>query len=404
MPDAELFTELFTQSYFDHVHEVMASMRMRQPVFRGAMPNGLPVWVITRYDDARLALTDDRLRKDHDRLTAVMRARLADAGQGTELNGLFTKHMLLSDPPDHTRLRSLLARDFTPRRIALLRPFVSRVTTELFDRLADRDGPVDLVAGLALPLPAFVIGELLGVPVEDRNRFQSWTATMLEGVPPSSLTASKDLRDFLAGLIAAKSASPGDDLLSALTRASEDGDRLGADELLATAVLLLVAGHETTSNLIGNGARLLLTEPALATRVRERPAELPAVIEELLRLDSPVMMTTQRCTTEPVTIGDVTIPADEVVMIAVGSANRDGDRFEQPERFDLERGGRGHVSFGHGVHYCLGAPLARLESEIALGELVLRFPDARLAVPANELRHRRASIMNGYTALPAFLR
>lgn len=396
-------TELFTQSYFDNVHEIMSRMREREPVFRGAMPNGLPVWVITRYDDVKAALTDDRLRKDHDRLTAVMRARLAEVGRGTELNGLFTKHMLLTDPPDHTRLRSLLARDFTPRRIELLRPFVSRVTTELFDRLDQIDDVVDLVAGLGLSLPGIVIGELLGVPGADRTRFQVWTATMVEGVPPSSLEASRALRHYLTELIAAKSASPGDDLLSALTRVSADGDRLAGDELRATAVLLLVAGHETTSNLIGNGVRLLLTEPALAARLRARPEDFPAVIDELLRLDSPVMMTTQRFTVEPVAFGDVTIPANEVVMIAVGSANRDGARFERPDEFDLDRGSRGHLSFGHGIHYCLGAQLARLESEIALGELVRRFPAARLAVPATELTRRRASIMNGYAALPVLL-
>jgi cytochrome P450 len=244
--------------------------------------------------------------------------------------------MLLSDPPDHTRLRGLLARSFTARRIAQLRPFVLRVATELLDDLAAQDDVVDLVAGFALPLPSVVISELLGVPPEDRTSFQGWTAAMMEGRPATSLPASRQLSEYLAGLIAAKSAAPGEDLLSALTEAGEDGDRLSAQELLATAILLLVAGHETTANLIGNGIRLLLTEPALAPRVRERPADLPAVLEELLRVDSPVMLTTQRFTAAPVDIGGVTIPAGEVVMVAVGSANRDADRFERAAEFDLD--------------------------------------------------------------------
>lgn len=396
-------TTWFSQPYFDNVHDVMARMRADEPVVRAVMPNGLPIWVITRYEDARAALLDERLLKDHDRLTRVMRDRLADAGYQTELNGIFTKHMLLSDPPDHTRLRSLLARSFTARRIAELRPFVQRLTTELLDRLAAGNGPADLVAGLATPLPAIVICELLGVPVDDRSRFQAWTAAMLEGVPPSSLTASHELRAYLTDLIAAKSYAPGDDLLSALTKVSEDGDRLSAEELHATAVLLLVAGHETTSNLIGNGARLLLAEPALAERLRTRPGDMAAVIEELLRVDGPVMLTPQRFTAEPVTVAGVTIPADEVVMIAVGSANRDDTRFDRAADFDLERGSRGHIGFGLGLHYCLGAPLARLEADVALTALITRFPNARIAVAASELQHRRASIMNGYQALPVLL-
>lgn len=393
----------FTQPYFDNVHDVMAGLRTDEPVTRATMPNGLPVWLITRYDDARAALTDARLCKDNDRLTEVMRTKLAEAGAGTELSGLFTKHMLNADPPDHTRLRNLLTRSFTARRIELLRPYVLGIATELLDELSAAQGEVDLIAGFALPLPSVVIGELLGVPEGDRELFQRWSSAMLHGHPEQTLPASRQLIDYLAELIAAKSATPGDDLLSALTEESETGDRLSNKELVATAILLLVAGHETTTNLIGNGAHRLLSDPDLVSGLRARPDGIPAVVEELLRVDSPVMLSTQRFTTQPVQVGDVTIPEGEVVMIAVGSANRDESRFSRPDELDVGRGSRGHVAFGHGMHYCLGAPLARLEGEIALGQLVTRFPDARIALPATELRRRQASIMNGYAALPVLL-
>jgi cytochrome P450 len=394
---------LFTQSYFDNVHDVMAHLRADEPVHHTSLPNGLPVWLITRYDDVRAALTDERLRKDNDRLTEVMRTKLAEAGAGTELSSLFTKHMLNADPPDHTRLRNLLTRSFTARRVELLRPYVLRVATELLDELAAVRGEVDLVAGFAVPLPSIVISELLGVPGADRGLFQEWSSGMLHGRPERSLPASRELVAYLTTLIAAKSAAPGEDLLSALTQESETGDRLSERELLATAVLLLVAGHETTANLIGNGAYRLLADPELANALRTRPDGIPAVVEELLRVDSPVMLSTQRYTAAPLRIGDVTIPEGEVVMVAVGSANRDDGRFPRPAELDVARGARGHVAFGHGMHYCLGAPLARLEGEVAFGQLVTRFPDARITQPADPLRRRQASIMNGYAALPVLL-
>jgi cytochrome P450 len=391
---------MFTPAYFEHVHDFMAGSRAEEPVFQATTPNGTPVWIVTRYADVKAALADDRLRKDQVRLTEVVRGKLVAAGRQSQLSGLFQRNMLLSDPPDHTRLRLLLARDFTARRIERLRPFVTGIVTALLDELDERTGPVDLVAGFAAPLPAIVISELLGVPAEDRTKFQAWTDALLDGRPEHYLPATTEIHGYLGALIEAKSATPGEDLLSALTRASEDGDRLSADELLASGVLLLVAGHETTTNLLGNGARLLLTEPDLAARLLADPT---ATVEELLRVESPVMLATQRFTAEPVEISGVTIPEGELVMLALGSANRDADRFERPDEFDLDRGSRGHVAFGHGPHHCLGAPLARLEGEVALTELVRRFPTARLAVPADELRHRRGTIMHGVAALPAFL-
>jgi cytochrome P450 len=393
----------FTQPYFDNVHDVMARLRADEPVCRATMPNGVPIWLITRYDDARAALTDGRLCKDNHRLTEIMRAKLAETGAVTELSGLYTKHMLNADPPDHTRLRNLLTRSFTARRVELLRPYILRIATELLDELAAAQGEVDLIAGFALPLPSIVIGELLGVPESDGELFQQWSSAMLNGRPEHSLPASRQLIEYLNGLIATKSDTPGDDLLSALAQETETGDRLSNEELVATAILLLVAGHETTANLIGNGAHRLLSDPELATALRARPDGIPRVVEELLRVDSPVMLATHRYTAQPVQVGDVTIPEGEVVVIAVGSANRDERRFSRPDELDVHRGHGGHVAFGHGMHYCLGAPLARLEAEVALGQLLIRFPDARIELPSAELRRRQATIMNGYAALPVLL-
>ncbi|MFC0439515.1 cytochrome P450 [Kutzneria buriramensis] len=392
--------EMFTEQYFAHVHEFMATARAEEPVFRVRQVSGVPTWVVTRYDEVRALLTDDRLSKDSVRLGEILRARLAEAGHEPRVSALFGRNMLMADPPDHTRLRLLLAKEFTARRIAQLRPFIERLTDELLTAAAAQDGPVDLADGFAVALPALVISELLGVPGEDRHRFQGWTGALLSGDPERITPANDAIQAYLKELIKAKSERPGEDLLSAMTTASEQGDRLSADELVSMAALLLVAGHETTANLISAGIRRLLTEPGLADAVLADPAP---VVEELLRVDSPVMLATTRFTTEDVEVGGVTIPAGELVALAIGSANRDEARFEHGDEFDLDRGARGHIAFGHGLHHCLGAPLARLEGDIALTALARQFPQARLAVPAAELTHRRVPIMNGFAAMPVLL-
>jgi cytochrome P450 len=392
--------EMFTEQYFAHVHEFMATVRAEEPVFRTRQVSGIPTWVVTRYDDVRALLTDPRLSKDSVRGSEILRARLAEAGHEPRVGTLFGRNMLMADPPDHTRLRLLLAKEFTARRIARLRPFTERLADELLTAAAGQDGPVDLADGFAVALPALVISELLGVPGADRHQFQDWTGALLSGDPNRSGPANEAIEAYFQELIKVKSERPGEDLLSAMTLASEQGDRLSGDELVSMAALLLVAGHETTANLISAGIRRLLTEADLAELLLAEPA---AVIEELLRVDSPVMLATARFTTVDVEVGGVTIPAGELVALAIGSANRDEARFEHSDRFDLDRGSRGHIAFGHGLHHCLGAPLARLEGEVALTALVRQFPHARLAVPVDELPHRRAPIMNGYAEMPVLL-
>jgi cytochrome P450 len=392
--------EMFTEQYFAHVHEFMATARAEEPVFLTRQVSGVPTWVVTRYDDVRALLTDDRLRKDSARLSEILRAKLVEAGHQPQLSSLFGRNMLMADPPDHTRLRLLLAKEFTARRIARLRPFTERLADELLAAQADQDGPADLADGFAVALPALVISELLGVPGADRHRFQGWTGALLSGDPAQTAPANVAIEAYLKELIKAKSDRPGEDLLSAMTLASEQGDRLSPEELLSMAVLLLVAGHETTANLISAGIRRLLTEPGLAERLLADPAP---VVEELLRLDSPVMLATTRFAAEDIEVGGVTIPAGELVALSVGSANRDAEKFERSDQFDLERSSRGHIAFGHGLHHCLGAPLARLEGEVALTAFARQFPQARLAVPVEQLPLRRASIMNGYAEMPVFL-
>jgi cytochrome P450 len=394
--------EAFGRRYFDHIHEFSAGLRAETPVYRAVMPDGLPVWMITRYADVRAALTDPRLRKDRRRMIEIVTAKYTEAGVTAELTALYSPHMLLTDPPDHTRLRTLLTRAFTARRVESLRPGIERTATALLDALPTTE-PVDLIAHYALPLPATVIAELLGVPTADRPRFQQWSNGMIEQRPEVSLPASAAMVPYLAELIAEKTARPADDLLSALVAATEDNDRLTGDELLATTLLLLVAGHETTANLIGNSIPLLLSDPALVAALRTRPDQLRAAVEELLRIDSPVMVTTNRFSAEDVQVGGVTIPAGEIVLMSLGSADRDDRRFAQPDRVDIGRPDTGHLAFGYGVHFCLGAPLARLEGEIAIGRLIRRFPSARLAVRPDELRRRDASIMNGYVEVPVLL-
>ena len=390
---------MYTDHYFAHVHEFMAKARAEEPVFLTTALNGVPTWIVTRYDDVRALLTDDRLSKDSERIVALIHTKMIAAGREPELHAGFGKSMLMADPPDHTRLRLLLAKDFTARRVAKLRPFAEQLTDNLLTALATEPGPVDVVDGFAVALPAMVISELLGVPPEDRHEFQAWTGDVLSGDPAVYMPANDAVVAYLGRLIAAKQAEPGEDLLSAMTKA-EEGDRLSPEEVLAMALLLLIAGHETTANLISAGIRRLVTEPGLAEQLLADPAP---VIEELLRVDSPVMLATSRYTTEPVEVGGVTIPADQIVALSVGSANRDEDRFPGGELLDLERGARGHVAFGHGLHHCLGAPLARLEAEVALTAFVRQFPAAKLAVPVDQLPFRHATIMNGHAEMPVVL-
>lgn len=404
---------MFTDQYWDRAAEVATDLRADGAAHPARLPNGVPVWVVSRYEHASMALIDHRLSKDAAGLSRIMQRKLAEAGQTTELSGMFNPHMLFADDPAHARLRRLVAAQFTRGRIDRLRPRITEITRQLVQALPVGE-PVDVIAGLAFPLPVTVICDLLGVPADDRAPFRAWTSALMQDDPAVNLPASQAMAAYFTSLIATKRATPGEDLLSALVAADGAGrgqvgdgdDPLTDAELLGTVFLLFVGGHETTTNLIGNAVRWLVDKPLTWRALSADSTLLPHVVEEMLRYDSPVRLATHRFTTEPVTVGEVTIPAGEIVMIGLGSANRDERRFPLADELDLQRDPgelRGHLAFGRGMHYCLGAALGRAEAEIALGELASRFPDARLAGPPMQLHRQPSPIMNGYREVRVLL-
>ena len=397
MSAPDLAVEHLGADYFQDPYSVHARLRAQRPVTPVIMPGGAPVWLITGYAEARAALADPRLSKHV-------------PGWHPEPDSIFASldlHMLNSDPPDHERLRKLVNKAFTARRVERLRPRITAIAAGLLDDMsAQRDGPeVDLLASFAFPLPITVICELLGVPAADRDDFRTWSATIVSDTSAPEVFqahATAMLRYFTA-LLAAKRDEPRDDVLSALIAARDEGDRLSENELLSMAFLLLVAGHETTVNLIASGLLALLLNPAELARLRADPALIGGAVEELLRYVNPVNNATFRCATEPVEIGGVRISRGDPVLVALSGANRDPARFGDPDRLDLGRDGAGHLAFGHGIHYCLGAPLARLEAEIAFSGLLARFGSIRLAVPATSLRWRPSTLIHGLESLPVRL-
>jgi cytochrome P450 len=314
--------------------------------------------------------------------------------------------MLDVDPPDHTRLRALVSKAFTPRLIEQLRPRIESLTNGLVDNV-EHAGCMDLIRDFALPLPATVIAEMLGVPAADRHRFHGWSNALIQAAStwgmvraiPNALAFTR----YIRRIVERRKRDPQDDLISALVQAEEAGDRLSGDELVAMVFLLLVAGHETTVNLIGNAALALLKHPEQLEKLRSDPALLPSAIEELLRYSSPVELATERYAREDAMIAGVPIPRGEVVFAVIASANRDERQFTAPDTLDLAREPNKHLSFGLGPHYCLGAPLARLEGQIAISTLFSRLPNLRLATSRDSLRWRAGLILRGLQSLPLSL-
>ncbi|MER7951495.1 cytochrome P450 [Streptomyces sp. NPDC096079] len=346
-----------------------AKLREAGPVHEVRMPDGFQFWLVVGHEEGRAALTDPRLAKS----PSVIGVRPPE-------EDIIGVHLLAADAPDHTRLRRLVTAEFTGRRVESLRPRIERLTHELADAM-EPAGRADLVDAYAFPLPITVICELLGVPAEDRETFRSWSNELVTPSDEQGMSdAMKGFAAYLDELIEDKrAAGPADDLLSGLIAAgAEDGDRLSGPELRAMAYLLLIAGHETTVNLISNTVRNLLTHPEQLAALRADPSLLDGAVEESLRYDGPVETGTFRFTAEPVTIGDTVIPAGQSVLVGIGALDRDPARFPEPDRFDIRRDTRGHLAFGHGIHYCLGAPLARLEGRIALRTLLDRFPRLEL--------------------------
>ena len=385
--------------YFQDPHSAHRRLRGECPVAPVLIPNGTPAWLITRYFDARAAMVDDRLRKTPDRTSDEARRLREDP-----ILSAFYSNMLNTDAPEHERLRKLVAKAFTVRRIERLRPRIAEITARLLDDMSSHR-EADLLASLASPLPMTVICELLGVPPADRESFGAWSSTIVSSTarPDDFYAAAVALTGYLSALLAAKQRSRPEDLLYALTQAHDAGQRLSEAEILSTAFLLLVAGHETTVNLIGNGMLALFVNPGEMGRLRADPKLARPAVEEFLRHGNPVTNATFRYTSQPVNVAGTLIPKGQLVLVSLSSANRDPARYPLPERLDIGRDTSGHLAFGHGIHYCPGAPLARLEAEIAIGGLLRRFPEISLAADPASLRWRPSTLIHGLETLPARL-
>jgi cytochrome P450 len=389
----------------DDPFPLFAEARGLGPIHPVTLADGHAAWLVLGYDEARAALNDARFSKDMQAALAISNDVVAEGLPGPA----FSRHMLNVDQPDHTRLRRLVSAAFSNRRIEGLRPRVQEIIDNLLDDIA-RVGPdrrVDLVADFAFPLPFTVICELLGVPEDDRTKFGADLTTLL--APTDSrekydraVAASDAVVLYLGALVDAKQATPGDDLVTALIGARDGDARLTARELLSTMFQLIVAGHDTTTSLIGNSVVALLRNPQQLAALQRDPGLIPAAIEELLRYDAPVPHSTFRYATQPVEIGDATIPAGAQVIICLASANRDPDRFSEPETLEIDRTDARHLSFGHGIHFCLGAGLARMEGNLALASLLRRFPHIRLAVAVEDLHwgHGDGLVLRGLSELP----
>ncbi|GAA0401526.1 cytochrome P450 [Streptomyces luteireticuli] len=382
--------------FFQNPYPFYGQLRAAAPVQQVTTgTGGRTGYLVTGYAEAKAAFTHPDLSKDTARF-------FAGRPSGRNLHPAVAHTMLATDPPEHTRLRRLVTKAFTTGAVTRLRPYIERTVGQLLDSLP-KDGEADLVAGLAVPLPVTVICQLLGVPEADRARVRTWSNDLFAAGQPQRIdAASHAVAGYMADLIEAKRRTPDDSLLNDLITTRDEGEQLGEDELVSLAVLLLVAGHETTTNFVGNAVLALLQHPELLDRARTGSCRRSNMLDELLRYDSPVGIATFRYSTRPITLGETEIPAGVPVLISPGAANRDPAPYPVPDLPDADRDARGHLAFGHGIHRCLGAPLALAEAEIVLRALLTRFPGLRLAVAAEELRWRRTRLMRGLEALPVF--
>jgi cytochrome P450 len=389
----------------DDPFPVFAEVRKRGPVQEVTLADGHVAWLVTRHDEAKTALGDARLSKDMQAALAASDAVVAEGLPGPD----FARHMLVVDPPDHTRLRRLVQAAFSVRRIERLQPHIQAVVDDLLDQIAAQgpDAVVDLVDSFAFPLPFTVICELLGVPEPDRQPFGAALTTLLGPTGTDeeyarAKVASDAVVGMLNALVETKQQHPGDDLVSALISARDGDARLDQRELLSSIFQLIVAGHDTTTSLIGNSVVALLRHPEQLAWLRAHPDRIAAATEELMRYDAPVPHATFRYAVEPMELGGVTIPAGAQVIINLASACHDEQEYARAEELDLERPDVRHIAFGHGIHFCLGAPLARMEGHVALGTLIARFPGLRLAVPPEDLHwgHGDGLVLRGLSSLP----
>jgi cytochrome P450 PksS len=397
-----LHVDIATPAFKREPHTVFAHLRKYAPVARVRSGQDGDVFLVTRYEDVSALLKDTRFSKDP--ANALSPAELSRLRRPPAFFAPLQRNMLALDDPDHARLKRLVLSAFTPRRVEMLADRTRAVSARLLD-IAETRRRFDVIAAYARPLPVTVISELLGVPARQQRRFARWSNALIRAAasPVSGLLALPEIAAFmryLRRLIVLKRDVPADDLVSDLVLASDEGDRLDEQELLAMVAILLNAGHETTQNLIGNGMIALLQNNEEAARLRDDPGLAPWAVEELLRFAGPVQTSTARYTREPILVAGVEIPRGSLVYGAINSANRDERQFTDASRLDLSRDPNRHLTFGEGGHYCVGAALARMEARIAFVDLLQRFPHMALAAAEGSLRWNRGSVLRGVAALP----
>ncbi|MGI2329453.1 cytochrome P450 family protein [Planococcus sp. YIM B11945] len=384
---------LFSRGFTQNPYPAYDKLRGQDPIHQVRFPDGQLGWLVTRYEDATTVLKDTRFIKDYSKLF----------GGSMDQMSVFTQNMLFSDPPDHKRLRGLAQKAFTPKMIAGMRNRIQEITDELLDALADRN-EINLIDEFAFPLPIIVICEILGVPSEDRNKFRLWSNSLIEGTSGEiGVSVYEHMTQFIQYLgqwFAKVREQPGDDLISQLIIAEDEGDRLTEKELYGVVSLLIIAGHETTVNLIGNSVLALLAFPEQQQLLRDQPELVGQAIEEALRFNGPVEFSTSRWASEDLDLSGKRIRRGDLVVVALNASNHDPEKFTDPAIFDIQREKSPHLAFGMGIHFCLGAPLARLEGEIALNSILERFPEMVLSVDESELEWRSGMIVRGVKEIP----
>jgi cytochrome P450 len=408
--DSSQAVEELPKDFMAHPYEILERLRAAGPAHPVIFPHGAKVWLVTGYDEVRQLLTDPRVSKDGSRanhLFARHSGMITDEDETGSIgvNDELTMHMLNSDPPRHTRLRSLANQGLTPKRMEDSRPRLEQVADELLDALDDGRPVVDLIAGFTQPMTITTICDVLGVPAEDKPLFHQWAAELVgAGHDPEVVeAASNSVIAYAQASIEAKRANPGQDMLSMLVHGRDGGDRLTQDELVSMFFLIIMAGHVTSMHTLTNSIFSLLTHPEELAKLRADMSLMPGAVDELMRYDGGVGVATFRFTKEPITVGEVTIPADEILALSVNSAHRDADRYPDPDRLDITRHPTGVLGFGFGTHYCIGAPLAKIQSDVALTKLLTRFPDLELAADPDSLPWEQSTLLRGLITLPVHL-
>ncbi|MET3942004.1 cytochrome P450 [Paenibacillus sp. PvP094] len=388
-------TAFFTKEFTQNPYPVYEKLRETDPVFKVMFPHGEFGWIITRYEDAVEVLKDQRFSKD------------VAKRYGPENQTVFVNNMLFSDPPDHRRLRGLVQKAFTPKLVADMRSHIQDIADDLLNKIGSRD-KMNLIDEYAFPLPIIVISEILGVPVEDQDKFRVWSNSIIDASSSDHAEMfeqhAKEFTEYLTDWFAKVRENPGKDLISQLVIAEESGQQLTENELLGVVSLLIIAGHETTVNLIGNGVLALLEHPEQRDLLIQKPELIHNAVEEMLRYNGPVEFSTSRWALEDVEFRGQNIAKGELVIVALDSANRDTEKFKDADIFDITREKSQHLAFGKGIHLCLGAPLARLEGEIAISTLLARYPKIQLQTDVTELEWRPGMIVRGLKELPVQLK